>query len=54
MVVDRLAEDDWAVFRELRLRSLLDSPEAFGSTYGDESSQTERSLARLGGGTVAG
>jgi ribosomal protein S18 acetylase RimI-like enzyme len=42
VVVERLKEDDWAVFRELRLRSLLDSPEAFGSTYGDESSQTER------------
>jgi ribosomal protein S18 acetylase RimI-like enzyme len=42
MTVDRLGEDDWAVFRELRLRSLLDSPEAFGSTYGEESSQTER------------
>jgi len=40
--VERLREDDWAVFRELRLRSLLDSPEAFGSTFGDESSQTER------------
>jgi len=39
--VERLGEDDWAVFRELRLRSLLDSPEAFGSTYGTESSQTE-------------
>ena len=40
--MERLGEDDWAVFRELRLRSLLDSPEAFGSTYGHESSQTER------------
>jgi GNAT superfamily N-acetyltransferase len=40
--VDRLGEDDWVVFREIRLRSLLDSPDAFGSTYGEESSQTER------------
>ena len=40
--VGLLGEDDWAVFREIRLRSLLDSPEAFGSTYGEESSQTER------------
>jgi GNAT superfamily N-acetyltransferase len=40
--VERLREGDWASFRELRLRSLRDSPEAFGSTYGDESSQTER------------
>ena len=40
--VDRLGEDDWADFREIRLRSLLDCPDAFGSTYGEESSQTER------------
>jgi GNAT superfamily N-acetyltransferase len=40
--VGLLGEDDWAAFREIRLRSLLDSPDAFGSTYGEESSQTER------------
>ena len=40
--VQRLGENDWALFSEIRLRSLLDSPEAFGSTYGAESSQTER------------
>jgi GNAT superfamily N-acetyltransferase len=37
-----VGEDDWAVFREIRLRSLLDTPDAFGSTYGEESSQTDR------------
>jgi GNAT superfamily N-acetyltransferase len=55
--VERLREDDWAVFRELRLRSLLDSPEAFGSNYGEESSQTERAwrdwaAGRWRGGTA--
>jgi GNAT superfamily N-acetyltransferase len=55
--VERLREDDWAIFRELRLRSLLDSPEAFGSTYGDESSWTERAwrdwaAGRWRGGTA--
>ncbi|HZB79242.1 MAG TPA: GNAT family N-acetyltransferase [Actinomycetota bacterium] len=55
--VERLREDDWAVFRELRLRSLLDSPEAFGSTYGDESSWPERpwrdwAAGRWRGGTA--
>jgi GNAT superfamily N-acetyltransferase len=54
---ERLREDDWAVFRELRLRSLLDSPEAFGSTYGEESSHTERAwrdwaAGRWRGGTA--
>ena len=39
--VERLDEDDWVAFREIRLRSLLDSPDAFGSTYGEESSQVE-------------
>jgi ribosomal protein S18 acetylase RimI-like enzyme len=39
---DRLGEEDWAVFRRLRLRSLLDSPDAYGSTYGAESSRGER------------
>jgi GNAT superfamily N-acetyltransferase len=42
MRVESFGEDDWVVFREIRLRSLLDSPDAFGSTYGEESSQTER------------
>ncbi len=58
MVVEQLGEDDWALFRELRLRSLLDSPEAFGSTHGAESSQTERAwrdwaAGRWRGGTAA-
>ena len=38
-----VVEDEWATFREIRLRSLLDSPEAFGSTYGEESAHSERS-----------
>ena len=41
--VERLGEDDWVAFREIRLRSLLDSPDAFGSTFGEESSQVEHS-----------
>jgi GNAT superfamily N-acetyltransferase len=36
-----IGEEDWSAFREIRLRSLLDSPDAFGSTYGEESSASE-------------
>lgn len=43
MRIEQLRGDDWATFRDVRLRSLLDAPDAFGSTYGEESSQTERS-----------
>lgn len=42
MSIELLGEDDWAVFREIRLRALLESPDAFGSTYGEESSQSVR------------
>jgi ribosomal protein S18 acetylase RimI-like enzyme len=57
-LVERLGEEDWAAFREVRLRSLLDSPDAFGSTYGEESSSTERAwrdwaAGRWRGGTAA-
>ena len=56
-LVERLGEEDWVAFREVRLRSLLDSPDAFGSTYGEESSQTERAwrdwtAGRWRGGTA--
>jgi GNAT superfamily N-acetyltransferase len=38
-----IGEEDWIAFRDIRLRSLLDSPDAFGSTYGEESSASEDS-----------
>jgi GNAT superfamily N-acetyltransferase len=41
MLIERVGEDDWATFREVRLRSLLDAPDAYGSTYGEESSRVE-------------
>ncbi len=37
----RLGPDDWADFRDIRLRSLVESPAAFGSTFEREDAFTE-------------
>jgi GNAT superfamily N-acetyltransferase len=47
--VTRIKADEWPVLRELRLRSLLDAPEAFGQRYENAESEPEsewRSAAR--------
>ena len=51
----RVATDrDWATWRDLRLRALLDSPNAFGSTYEQEVASTPAQWReRLGGDGVA-
>jgi GNAT superfamily N-acetyltransferase len=36
VVVRRFGHDEWRLYRDLRLRALHDSPDAFGSTYAHE------------------
>jgi GNAT superfamily N-acetyltransferase len=41
LTVAALDGDDWATFRDVRMRSLLDSPDAFAATPEDEAGQDE-------------
>jgi GNAT superfamily N-acetyltransferase len=47
--VSRIKADEWSLLRDLRLRSLLDAPEAFGQRYESAAAEPEaewRSTAR--------
>ena len=48
----RLGVDDWEAFRDIRLRSLTDSPDAFGSTVARELAFTEDDWRRRVSGPV--
>ncbi|XYJ09487.1 GNAT family N-acetyltransferase [Telluria sp. B2] len=54
-LIRALYPDEWAAYRELRLRSLADSPDAFYSTLESESARTpEEWAARLAAAAVSG
>jgi demethylmenaquinone methyltransferase/2-methoxy-6-polyprenyl-1,4-benzoquinol methylase len=50
MQIVRAEPDDWERLRDLRLRALLDAPEAFGSTHEREAAQTEDDWRAFAGG----
>ncbi|GER15808.1 GNAT family N-acetyltransferase [Variovorax boronicumulans] len=47
--------DEWKIYRDLRLRALLDSPDAFGSTYEAEAMRADAMWsARIAAATSSG
>jgi GNAT superfamily N-acetyltransferase len=54
-LVRPLAAREWELYRALRLRALVDAPEAFGSTWAEESVRTDQDWAwRLNLGATSG
>jgi GNAT superfamily N-acetyltransferase len=51
--VRRIAEDDWALLREVRLAALADAPHAFGTTRADAERYPEARWRQQAGGTTA-
>lgn len=54
-IIRPLYPDEWAIYRELRLRSLADAPDAFYSTFESENARSaEDWAARLAAAAVSG
>lgn len=54
MIVRRFGSDEWRSYRDLRLRALYESPDAFGSTFSHESERTDDDWqSRLGSGATS-
>ena len=47
MRIRELERREWALFREVRLRSLVDSPDAFARRFVDEQAQPDAHWIRL-------
>src|SRR5262245_6863197 len=45
-LVRRFSAEEWRVYRDLRLRALADSPDAFGSTLAEEADRLDAEWAR--------
>ena len=45
-LVRRFSAEEWRVYRDLRLRALADSPDAFGSTLAEETNRLDAEWAR--------
>ena len=54
VVIRQLSETDWETLREIRLRALDDSPDAYGRTYAHEKAHTEDVWRERASGGLAG
>ena len=52
--IRRIEADDWAALRDVRLRSLLDSPDAFGQRYEDALAMPDDELRQIARSAAAG
>ena len=54
MEIRRIHREEWPELRDLRLRALQDAPDAFGSTYAEESADTDAQWMEWAAGAAEG